>query len=134
MRFLERDLLAGRTELVKPRYTGRKKKIIIDNYSFDSKKESEVYLDLRDKKRKGYILDLEVHPKFLLQEGFKTKNGERIRPIHYVADFLVIHTDDSREVLEVKGMRRGKPLVTPDGKLKLKLFRFQYPDLKFKIV
>lgn len=63
------------------------KKVQIDMYVFDSIAESRRYKELALLERAGEIKDLELQPKFLLQEGFK-KNGKTYRKIEYVADFM----------------------------------------------
>ncbi len=63
------------------------KKVQVDMYVFDSIAESRRYKELALLERAGEITDLELQPRFLLQEGFK-KNGKTYRKIEYVADFM----------------------------------------------
>ena len=65
----------------------RNKKVIVDGEEFDSKKEGNRYKELRLLERAGEISNLELQPKFLLQDSFK-KNGKAYRKIEYIADFL----------------------------------------------
>lgn len=65
----------------------RNKKIQVDMYVFDSIAESKRYKELKLLERAGEISELELQPKFLLQEGFK-KNGKTYRKIEYIADFM----------------------------------------------
>lgn len=65
----------------------RNKKIVIDNIKFDSKLEANRYVELKLLQRAGKIKNLELQPRFLIQEGFK-KNGKTFRKIEYVADFM----------------------------------------------
>ena len=65
----------------------RNKKIQIDMYVFDSIAESKRYKELKLLERAGEISELELQPKFLLQEGFK-KNGKTYRKVEYIADFM----------------------------------------------
>lgn len=67
----------------------RNKKIIVDDYIFDSVQESRRYKELKLLLRAGQIKDLELQPHFLLQESFK-KNGKTYRKIEYIADFKYI--------------------------------------------
>lgn len=60
-----------------------------------------------------------------MQEGFRYK-GKMVRPIKYIADFLVKYSDGREEVVDVKGMR------TDVYKLKKKLLLHQYPEIDFK--
>lgn len=45
-----------------------------------------------------------------------------------VVDFLVFHNDGSREYVEVKGFK------TRDWRLKVKLLKALYPDIKYTVV
>jgi len=72
-------------------------KTICDGKSFDSKKESRVYLKLLERKRWGEIRDFQRQVKFEL-----IPETDYTRPCHYIADFVVINTDGSKEVIDVK--------------------------------
>lgn len=65
----------------------RNKKVIVEDYVFDSIAESKRYKELALLQRAGEIQDLQLQPKFLLQESFK-KNGKTYRKIEYIADFM----------------------------------------------
>ena len=65
----------------------RNKKVQVDMYVFDSIAESKRYKELKLLERAGEISELELQPKFLLQEGFK-KNGKTYRKVEYIADFM----------------------------------------------
>lgn len=103
------------------------KKVKVDDHLFDSKKEAYYYLDVKAKKKEGKIKDFELQPKFLLQEGFE-KNGKKHRAIHYIADFKIIHNDDSIEIVDVKGFK------TNVFRIKEKLFEYKYPNLSLTII
>lgn len=109
----------------KHKYNARKTKV--DGITFDSKRESEVYQELKLLKMAGEVKLLKLQPKYLLQEGF-TKNGKRHRPITYIADFEVHYKDGRVEVIDVKGKE------TEVFKIKRKLFEKRYPDLELKII
>lgn len=64
----------------------RNRKTQVDMYVFDSVAESKRYKELALLQRTGKIQDLQLQPKFLLQESFK-KNGKTYRKIEYIADF-----------------------------------------------
>lgn len=64
----------------------RNKKVQVDMYVFDSIRESQRYKELKLLERAGEISNLELQPKFLLQDSFK-KNGKTYRKIEYIADF-----------------------------------------------
>ena len=102
------------------------KKTQIDMYVFDSIAESRRYKELALLEKAGEIKDLELQPRFLLQEGFK-KNGKTYRKIEYVADFM--YCQDGQTIIEdVKGKE------TEVFKLKHKLFEHKYPDYELKII
>lgn len=65
----------------------KNQKIQIDRYVFDSVAEGRRYRELSLLERAGEITDLQLQPKFLLQESFK-KNGKTYRKIEYIADFM----------------------------------------------
>ena len=65
----------------------RNKKVIVDDYIFDSIQESKRYKELKLLLRAGEISNLQLQPRFLLQKGFK-KNGKTYRKVEYIADFM----------------------------------------------
>lgn len=104
----------------------RNKKVIVDGKEFDSKKEGNRYKELRLLERVGEISNLELQPRFLLQDKFK-KNGKTYRKIEYVADFKYI--ENGKKIVEdVKGIQ------TDVFKLKHKIFEKVYPDLELRII
>lgn len=104
----------------------RNKKTIIDGYIFDSIQESRRYKELKLLLRAGEISNLQLQPRFLLQEGFK-KNGRTYRKIEYIADFM--YEEKGKTIVEdVKGIQ------TDVFKLKHKIFEKLYPDLELKII
>lgn len=104
----------------------RNKKVIVDDYIFDSIQESKRYKELKLLLRAGEISNLELQPRFLLQESFK-KNGKTYRKIEYVADFK--YTEKGKTIVEdVKGMQ------TDVFKIKHKLFEKIYSELELKII
>lgn len=104
----------------------RNKKVIVDEKEFDSKREGNRYKELKLLERAGEIKNLELQPRFLLQDSFK-KNGRTFRKIEYVADFKYI--ENGKTIVEdVKGMQ------TDVFKLKHKIFEKVYPDLELKII
>lgn len=104
----------------------RNKKVQIDMYVFDSIAESKRYKELALLQRAGKITELQLQPKFLLQESFK-KNGKTYRKIEYIADFM--YEENSKIIVEdVKGKE------TEVFKLKHKLFEKKYPTLELRII
>lgn len=105
----------------------KNKKTEIDGIKFDSEMESHYYLYLKELKEEGMVVDFELQPAFILQEGF-IKDGKKIRPITYKADFKVTYIDGHTEVIDVKGK------MTEEFKLKRKMLLYKYRDINFKCV
>ena len=104
----------------------KNKKTQIDMYIFDSAKEAKRYKELKLLEMAGEISNLELQPRFLLQESFR-KNGKTYRKIEYVADFKYI--EKGKTIVEdVKGVQ------TDVFKLKHKLFEKKYPELELRII
>ena len=104
----------------------KNKKVQIDMYVFDSIAESRRYKELALLEKAGEIENLQLQPKFLLQDSFK-KNGKTYRKIEYIADFM--YEEKGKVIVEdVKGME------TKEFKIKRKLFEYKYPDLGLKLI
>lgn len=96
------------------------RKVVVDGIKFDSKRESEYYLKLKELEKEGKIKDLELQKEFVLQDKFKIGNKTR-REITYRADFCYVTTDDDKlHTVDVKGFR------TEVYRLKKKLFEYKY--------
>jgi len=65
----------------------------IDGHFFPSQAEAKRYQELLILQRVGIVTQIELQPKFVLQEGFE-RGGKKYRPITYRADFR--ETDTSR--------------------------------------
>ena len=102
------------------------KKVVIDGHKFDSIAESRRYKELKLLEKAGKIKNLELQPKFLLQDKFK-KDGKTFRKIEYVADFGYIE-QEKKVIEDVKGKE------TEVFKIKRKMFEYRYPELIFKII
>ena len=98
------------------------RKTTVCGHTFDSKREAEIYLDLRSRKQAGEILRIRLQPSYTLLEGFRDNQGNKQRAITYTADFFVTYADGRHEVIEVKGMR------TRDYLLRKKLFLHMMRD------
>ena len=61
--------------------------VTVKGIRFDSKKEANRYLQLKDAVWEGAIYDLRLQRNFTLQEAYTTPDGERVRAIVYQADF-----------------------------------------------
>lgn len=104
----------------------KNKKVIVDDYIFDSIQESKRYKELKLLLKAGEISNLELQPHFLLQDRFK-KNGKTYRKIEYIADFKYI--ENGKTIVEdVKGIQ------TDVFKIKHKLFENKYPELELRII
>jgi hypothetical protein len=101
------------------------KKTIIDGILFHSKKEAEYYSELIMLRKCGDIASFERQVPFVLQEGYVI-NGKKIRPIIYIADFVIEYIDGTEEVVDTKGFR------TKIYKLKKKILLYKYPNINFK--
>lgn len=99
----------------------------IDGITFDSKKESKRYLELVAMQKVGTISKLRRQNAFILQEGFVNSQGQKIRPIIYIADFTY-EKGGQKYVEDCKG---GKATQTDVFKIKKKLFEKKYPEYYF---
>ena len=101
------------------------KKIEYDGYKFDSQKEKNYYVVLKELEKHGYITDLQLQVKFELQPSFKY-DGKTIRAITYIADFVYFNIQENKIiVVDVKGFK------TKEYLLKKKMFMFKYKNYKF---
>lgn len=104
---------------MKNKYNARKTTFF--GIEFDSYKEANRYLMLRNDEKMGTIKDLTLQPVVELQPKFK-KNGKTYRAITYRADFS--YFKDGRYTLE-----DAKGVKTEVFKIKEKLFHFTHPDI-----
>jgi hypothetical protein len=104
----------------------KNKKVIINNIEFQSLAEGRRYKELALLQKANKIENLQLQPKFLLQESFK-KNGKTFRKIEYIADFM--YEENGQVIVEdVKGKE------TEVFRLKQKLFEKKYPKLELRII
>lgn len=102
---------------------------VADGVLFDSKKEAQRYLQLRQMERAGAITGLERQPRYLIQDSYRGRDGKWVRAISYVGDFAYVETATGVQVCEdVKGVR------TAVFNLKWKLVQPRYPDVVFRLV
>lgn len=102
------------------------KKVVLDGISFDSKKEGEYYLHLKQLEQQGKIADLrrqvpyELLPPIYKEEVVHLKTKDKTvrklvqRAVTYIADF-VYNENGEEKVVDTKGMR------LPDYILKKKM-------------
>lgn len=100
-------------------------KPIINGIQFDSIMESQFYLYLLKLKKEHEIKSFERQKTFELQPSFKTKDGQNVRAITYIADFVVVDKDGVISAVDIKGVE------TDTFKIKKKLFQYKYPDIRF---
>lgn len=98
------------------------RKTAVDGITFDSKKEARRYSELKLMEKAGEIYNLELQPRFLLQDKFRYK-GEAFRKVEYIADFRYTDKIGATIVEDVKGYK------TETYNLKKKWFLRQYGEL-----
>lgn len=86
---------------------------------FDSNRELEYYLILKDKLKKGEIFRLQRQVKINIQPPFTTATGEKIQAINYLADFVYLDKEGNSHIVDVKGFK------TDVYKLKKKLLAYK---------
>lgn len=100
------------------------KRTEVDGIIFDSRKEADYYIHLKELEGAGIVSNIVLQPRFVLIPAF-TKNGVKFRKMEYVADFQY-EKDGEIIVVDVKGYK------TDVYKAKRKLFEYLYPDLTIK--
>lgn len=101
-------------------------KVLVNDILFDSIMESRFYVYLLECKKDHLIQSFERQVTFVLQDKFRDPwTNELIRPITYIADFVVKNNDGITFVVDVKGVE------TDVFKIKKKLFIKKYPQYKF---
>lgn len=104
------------------------RRVEADGYVFDSVAERNHYIGLKLLAHAGDIQQLQVHPKYILLEGFTHKaTGKRVRAITYTADFAYVE-DGQMCVIDVKGK------ATEAYRIKAKLFMARFPHVRFEEV
>lgn len=92
-----------------------------------SKREADDILYFRTLLHEGKIQDYRTQVVVELQPGFKHQ-GETIRAITYIADHYVVDNNDQTYIFDTKGF------LTKDAAIKIKMFKFKYPDIIFKLL
>lgn len=98
------------------------RKTVADGITFDSRKEAARYGELKLMEKAGEIYNLELQPRFLLQDKYKY-NGKTVRKLEYVADFRYTDANGATVVEDVKGVK------TEAYKIKKKIFLCKYGEL-----
>jgi hypothetical protein len=94
---------------------------------YDSKKEANRAFELEMLEKYGKIHNLQKQVPFVLQEGYVNKQGKKIRPITYIADFT--YEEDGKIIVE-----DTKGVETEVFKIKRKMLEYKYPDIEFRVL
>jgi len=110
--------------------TGRygNRKVLYKGLKFDSSMEFLFYCHLLSLQETGEVINIELQPKFLLQEKFRYQ-GKGIREINYISDFRVLYKNGNTIVWDVKGIKPPEVFL-----LKWKLVKYLNQDVDFKCV
>lgn len=103
------------------------KKTVVGNIVFDSKKESERFLELSMLQKAGIIKNLERQKRFEIVPKTETE-----RAVFYVADFCYLEVKTNKLICEdVKSdaTRKDKTYI-----IKRKLFKYLYKNYEFREV
>jgi len=101
------------------------KKTVVDGITFHSTGEANRYCELKLMLQAKVISDLVLQPKYILQPKFRY-NGKGIQAITWTADFE--YTEDGVRITE-----DFKGYGTAEFKLRLKMFKYKYPDKTLRI-
>lgn len=102
----------------KSKYNNRK--VTYQGLTFDSKKEFEYYLILKDKEKRGLVFNIKRQVPLEIQPAFTDKSGVKHRAITYKADFVYMDRVSGKvKYVDVKGFR------TEVYKLKKKLLAYK---------
>lgn len=105
-----------------------KAKRTLDGIVFDSAIEMRYYQEVvKPCIEKGEIIVCERQKKYILQPAFK-KDGKKILPIEYKADFYIKYSNGNERVIDIKGFADAQ------AKIKRKMFWFVYPDISYEWV
>jgi hypothetical protein len=110
----------------------------VDGRLFDSQKEANYYCDLKIRKQIGEIIDFFCQVPFLVHEGY-FQDGKWIKPIFYVADFLVIRrvlfdSKNPKTAGVIREIHETKGKWTRTAIDKRKMFERRYPEYRLVIV
>ena len=104
-------------------------KVIYNGIKFDSKKERDRYITLKQLEKVGIIKELELQPKFLLLDTIHYKS-KTYPKTYYKADFKYSDVNKGKYIIEDK-----KSTITTKDKvyrLKIKMLLTKYPDIEFR--
>jgi hypothetical protein len=101
--------------------------VTIDGHRFDSKLEARHYYTLKIAAEKGWISDLTLQPKFVLQPKMKLASGKTQRAIVYKGDFQFVR-DGKTVVVDVK----SEPTKTAAFRIKWKMVQALHPEIQWE--
>lgn len=123
MRTYERRMIViGRYNSIKTVYKGLK---------FDSKTEESFYKLKEIELANGEIFNLRTQVSYLLQEGFKDREGKKIQDVCYLADIVYEDKEGNTHVVDVKPC---EALIESLFKLKWKMLKFIHRDFIYHII
>lgn len=103
-----------------------KEKRTCDGITFDSAMEMRYYQEIiLPGIQDGTIVSYDRQKKYILQPSF-VRDGKKILPIEYKADFYILYNDGREQVIDVKGFADAQALI------KRKMFWYVYPDIDYK--
>lgn len=114
--------------MIRPRTKFGNIKVEVDGLRFDSTWESLVYRDLKLRAYAREISDLRLQVPFELQPGFRDNRKKKHQPIIYLADFTYTEANGQKVAADAKGM------MTREAAIKLKMFRFRFPEYRLDVV
>ncbi|NFH69055.1 DUF1064 domain-containing protein [Clostridium botulinum] len=108
----------------------RGKKCTYNNIEFDSIPERDYYIKLLEDKG---VSNLQVHPKFILLDGFRNHEGKALRSITFKPDFMFTH-GGQKYIVDVKP--NNKKLIDSDFMIRWKLLQSMYKEqnIKFRLI
>lgn len=141
-----------------------RRKVTDDGITFDSKAEHKRYVELKELKSRGQILDFAHHPQtFTIQPAFRkcteccqivlmsdhlaskhalkcpvcqTRTMETFRAVTYTPDFQVRkwHHNELRMEMWYEDVKGSATILTEAFKLKYKWFHVTFPNHKLKLI
>lgn len=106
------------------------KKVVVDNMTFDSKKEAKRYKMLKLLEKSGEIKELKRQVRFKLIDSMTAPSGTKYRPTYYIADFEYFDKKNNYIVEDVKSdYTRKNPLYIIKKKLMLEKYNIEIKEI-----
>lgn len=93
---------------------------------YDSQIEVVRHKELLLLEMAGEIKDIVLHPKFLLQDGFRYKNERKSVSIKYTADFQ--YFDIKRNITVIEELKGSYTKELADYRVRVRLFKYLIKD------